>query len=47
MNKLDWCLKDAKRLVKLKPDAKLAQEHIKKSKYNYCVLQDLEKIKKA
>ena len=28
-NHLKWCLKDAKRLVRVKPDKKLAEEHLK------------------
>ena len=44
-NHLKWCLKDAKRLVKVKPDAELAQKHVKKSEYNYGVLQTLERLK--
>ena len=43
---LKWCLKDPKRLIRTKPDIELAQKHIKKSEYNYGVLQDLEKLKK-
>lgn len=39
---LDWCLKDERRLVKAKPDLKLAQKHLKKSEYNYSVVQALE-----
>ena len=44
-NNLKWCLKDPKRLVKTKPDLDLAQKHLKKSEYNYGVLQTLEKLK--
>ncbi|HLC62266.1 MAG TPA: hypothetical protein VJI52_04585 [Candidatus Nanoarchaeia archaeon] len=40
---LKWCLKDPKRLVKTKPD--LAQNHIKKSEYNYGIVQTLERLK--
>ena len=42
---LKWCLKDPKRLVKTKPDLDLAQKHIKKSEYNYGVVQTLERLK--
>src|SRR3989344_5689057 len=42
---LKWCLKDPKRLVKTKPDLDLAQKHVKKSEYNYGVVQTLEKLK--
>ena len=42
---LKWCLKDSRRLLKTKPDLDLAQKHIKKSEYNYGVVQTLEKIK--
>jgi len=44
-NHLKWCLKDPKRLAKIKPDLGLAQEHLKKSEYNYGVLQTLEKLR--
>lgn len=44
-NHLNWCLKDEKRLVKTKPDLSLAQKHLKKSEYNYSVVQTLEKLK--
>lgn len=44
-NHLNWCLKDEKRLVKTKPDLGLAQKHLKKSEYNYGVVQTLEKLK--
>ena len=44
-NHLKWCLKDTRRLVKVKPDLDLAQKHIKKSEYNYGVLQTLETLK--
>ena len=44
-NHLKWCLKDARRLVKVKPDLDLAQKHVKKSEYNYGVLQTLERMK--
>ncbi len=39
---LRWCLKDQRRLIKAKPDLDLAQKHVKKSEYNYSVLQTLE-----
>ena len=42
---LKWCLKDPKRLVKTKPDLDLAQKHVKKSEYNYGVVQTLERLK--
>ena len=42
---LKWCLKDPKRLVKTKPDLHLAQKHVKKSEYNYGVVQTLERLK--
>src|SRR3989339_583211 len=42
---LKWCLKDPKRLVKTKPDLNLAQKHVKKSEYNYGVMQTLERLK--
>lgn len=44
-NHLKWCLKDPRRLVKTKPDLELAQKHLKKSEYNYSVLEMLEKLK--
>ena len=44
-NYLKWCLKDEKRLVKTKSDLDLAKKHLKKSEYNYSVLQTLEKMK--
>ena len=42
---LKWCLKDPKRLVKTKPNMDLAQKHVKKSEYNYGVVQTLERLK--
>ena len=42
---LKWCLKDSRRLIKTKADLNLAQKHVKKSEYNYRVLQELEKLK--
>lgn len=41
-----WCLNDETRLKKVKPDSKLAQDHLKKSEYNAEVLRDLEKLKR-
>jgi len=41
---LKWCLKDTKRLVKTKPDLNLAKKHVKKSEYNYGIVQTLEKL---
>lgn len=43
-NNLKWCLKDPRRLVKQKPDLELAQKHVKKSEYNYSILQTLERL---
>jgi uncharacterized protein (UPF0332 family) len=42
---LKWCLKDKRRLIKIKPDLGLAQKHIQKSEYNYGIVQTLEKLK--
>ncbi|MDP3027439.1 MAG: hypothetical protein Q8N63_07035 [Nanoarchaeota archaeon] len=42
---LKWCLKDPRRLIKTQPDLNLAQKHIKKSEYNYGIVQTLEKLK--
>ncbi|MEK6857352.1 MAG: hypothetical protein AABX39_02065 [Nanoarchaeota archaeon] len=42
---LKWCLKDERRLVKTKSDLDLAQKHLKKSEYNYGVVQTLETLK--
>jgi len=44
-NHLKWCLKDPRRLIKEKPDLDLAQKHLEKSKYNYGVIQTLERLK--
>ncbi len=44
-NHLRWCLNDERRLIKTKPDIDLAQKHLKKSEYNYGVVQTLEKLK--
>ena len=43
---LKWCLKDAGRLKRIEPDMALAKKHLKKSEYNYEVVQSLEKLKK-
>ena len=45
-NHMRWCLKDPNRLVKVRSDKKLAQEHLEKSEYNADVLRDLEKLKR-
>ena len=42
---LKWCLNDARRLIKTKPDMELAQKHLKKSEYNYSIVQTLERQK--
>ena len=42
---LKWCLKDPKRLTKTKPNLNLAQKHVKKSEYNYGIVQTLERLK--
>ena len=42
---LKWCLNNSKRLIKTKPDIELAQKHLKKSEYNYNIVQTLEKLK--
>ena len=42
---LKWCLKDPKRMIKTNPDLDLAQKHVKKSEYNYGVVQTLERLK--
>ena len=42
---LKWCLKDPKSLIKTKPDLDLAQKHIKKSEYNYGIVQTLERLR--
>ena len=44
-NHLKWCLKDSRRLIKEKPDLDLAQKHLEKSKYNYSIVQTLERLK--
>ena len=43
-NQLRWCLKDPRRLADKKPDLDLAYKHVKKSEYNYGVLQTLERL---
>jgi uncharacterized protein (UPF0332 family) len=43
---LKWCMKDSKRLIKTKSDLDLGQKHVKKSEYNYGVVQTLERLKK-
>ena len=45
-NHLKWCLKDPNRLVKIRPDKKLAQDHLKKSEYDTEVMMDLEELKR-
>lgn len=42
---LEWCLRDAKRLLKVKSDLSLAQKHLAKSEYNFGVVQKLEQMK--
>ena len=42
---IKWCLKDQRRLKIVKPDSELAQMHLKKSEYNYEVMQNLENQK--
>jgi len=42
---LKWCLKDPRRLIKTKSSLDLAQKHVKKSEYNYSIVQTLEKLK--
>src|SRR3990167_3245509 len=42
---LKWCLKDQRRLIKTKSNLDLAQKHVKKSEYNYGVMQTLERLK--
>ena len=44
-NHLKWCLKDPRRIIKIKPDTDLAKKHLKKSEHNYSVLQTLENLK--
>jgi len=46
-NHFEWCLRDAKRLLKVKSDLSLAQKHLAKSEYNYTVLLKLEEIKRS
>jgi uncharacterized protein (UPF0332 family) len=45
-NHLKWCLKDPNRLVKIKPDENLAQQHMRKSEYNAEVMRELETLKR-
>lgn len=45
-NHFDWCIKDERRLVKIKPDIVLAKKHLAKSEYNFEVMRDLEKLKR-
>lgn len=33
-DKLSWCLKDEKRMRKIKPNENLSKEHIQKAKHN-------------
>ena len=40
-----WFLTDPRRLIKTKPDLDLAQKHVKRSEYNYRVVQTLERLK--
>ena len=42
---LKWCLKDSRRLIKTKTDPDLARKHIKRSEYNYGIMQTLERLK--
>ena len=42
---LKWCLKDQRRLVKTRSNLDLTQKHVKKSEYNYGVVQTLERLK--
>jgi len=42
---LKWCLKDQRRLIKTRSNLNLAQKHVKKSEYNYGVMQTLERLK--
>ena len=42
---LKWCLKDQRRLIKIRSNLNLAQKHVKKSEYNYGVVQTLERLK--
>jgi len=43
---LKWCLNDANRLKKVKPNKELANLHLKKSEYNAEVLRELEELKR-
>ena len=40
-NHMKWCLKDENKLKKIKPDYKLAKDHMKKSEYNKEVMDIL------
>ena len=33
-DKLDWCLENKKRMIRIKPNDKLSREHIEKAKHN-------------
>lgn len=41
-----WCLNDENRLRKVKPNKKLAEDHLRKSEYNAEVMRELEKLKR-
>lgn len=43
---LEWCLKDSNRLTKIKTDIECAKKHLKKSEYNFGVMQELETLKR-
>lgn len=42
---LSWCLKDPKRLVKIKSNDEQAKKHLAKSEHNYRIMQQLEQLK--
>lgn len=42
---LSWCLKDPKRLVKIKPDLEQAKKHLEKSDHNYKIMLQLQQLK--
>lgn len=42
---LKWCLSNPKRLIKTRLNLELAKKYLKKSEYNYKVLQVLENLK--
>jgi uncharacterized protein (UPF0332 family) len=44
-NHFKWCLKDERRLKKIKPNINLAKKHFEKSEYNYKVVLKLEELK--